>query len=171
MCLPVWETLVQILGWEEALEKSMAAHSGILAWASPCTRSLVGYSPGGSQRVRHDWAAKQDRSMRYRLWYTPSLHWFYRNKCHCLATGMKEDFVCLFGFSFCLREPSNLPQCISHSLILGQAGVESVSSWAPFLHLGAHFLWEWSIKLYFVVWSIKPYFQSKIHLKWQYPIF
>ena len=33
------ETLVQSLGWEDALEKGMAAHSGILAWGIPWTRS------------------------------------------------------------------------------------------------------------------------------------
>ena len=31
--LPVmWETWVQSLGWEDALEESMATHSSILAW-------------------------------------------------------------------------------------------------------------------------------------------
>jgi len=35
-CLPaMWETQVQSLGWEEALEKEMAAHSGTLAWKIP----------------------------------------------------------------------------------------------------------------------------------------
>ena len=29
------ETLVQSLGWEDPLEKGMAAHSGILAWGIP----------------------------------------------------------------------------------------------------------------------------------------
>ena len=33
----------------------MAIHTSILAWEIPCAeRSLVGYSPWGSQRVRHD---------------------------------------------------------------------------------------------------------------------
>ena len=27
-----WETQVQFLGWEDALEKEMATHSSILAW-------------------------------------------------------------------------------------------------------------------------------------------
>ena len=28
----MWETWVQSLGWEDALEKDMAIHSSILAW-------------------------------------------------------------------------------------------------------------------------------------------
>ena len=31
------ETLVQLLGWEDPLEKGKAIHSGILAWRIPWT--------------------------------------------------------------------------------------------------------------------------------------
>ena len=41
------ETQVQSLGWEDPLEKEMAAHSSILAWKIPWTQSLVGYRPRG----------------------------------------------------------------------------------------------------------------------------
>ena len=51
-CLPsMWETWVQSLGWEDPLEKEMATHSSILAWGIPWMEE-----PGGSQRVRQDWA-------------------------------------------------------------------------------------------------------------------
>ena len=33
----MWETWVQSLGWEDPLEKGMAAHSSILAWRIPWT--------------------------------------------------------------------------------------------------------------------------------------
>ena len=33
----IWETWVQSLGWEDALEKGMATHSSILAWRIPWT--------------------------------------------------------------------------------------------------------------------------------------
>ena len=36
------ETWVQYLGWEDSLEKGMAAHSSILAWRIPWTEE-----PGG----------------------------------------------------------------------------------------------------------------------------
>ena len=39
------ETWVRSLGGEDPLEKEMATHSSILAWKTPWTRSLVGYSP------------------------------------------------------------------------------------------------------------------------------
>ena len=41
------ETWVQPLGWEDPLEKEMAAHFSILAWKIPWTWSLVGYHPWG----------------------------------------------------------------------------------------------------------------------------
>ena len=31
----MWETQVQSLGWERALEKGMATHSSTLAWTIP----------------------------------------------------------------------------------------------------------------------------------------
>ena len=78
----MWETWVRSLDWEDPLEKEMAIHSSTIAWKISWTeepgritwrrkwqstpvllpgkshgqRSLVGYSPMGSRRVRHDWA-------------------------------------------------------------------------------------------------------------------
>ena len=46
----VWETWVQSLGWEDPLEKETV----LLLGKSHRQRSLVGYSPWGSQRVGHD---------------------------------------------------------------------------------------------------------------------
>ena len=43
-----------IAGSEDPLEKGMATHFSILAWKSHGQRSLVGYSPWGRKRVRHD---------------------------------------------------------------------------------------------------------------------
>ena len=34
----MWETWVRSLGWEDALEEGMAAHSSILAWRIPMDR-------------------------------------------------------------------------------------------------------------------------------------
>ena len=41
------ETWVQSLGREDPLAKEMATHSSTLAWKTPWTESLVGYSPWG----------------------------------------------------------------------------------------------------------------------------
>ena len=43
------ETWVRFLGWEDALEKEKATHSGILAWRIPWTVQAM-----GSKRVRHN---------------------------------------------------------------------------------------------------------------------
>ena len=47
---------VQSLGREDLLEEDIATYSSILAWRIHGQRSLVGYSPWGSQRVGHDWS-------------------------------------------------------------------------------------------------------------------
>ena len=48
------ETPVQLLGWEDPLEESMASHSSILAWRIPWTEDPGRLQSMGSQRVRHD---------------------------------------------------------------------------------------------------------------------
>ena len=48
------ETRVQSLGWEDPLEKEMAAHSSILAWKIPWTKEPGRLQSMGSQRVGHD---------------------------------------------------------------------------------------------------------------------
>ena len=45
------ETGVQSLGWEDPLEKKMAAHSSTLAWKIPWTAELGRLPPMGSKRV------------------------------------------------------------------------------------------------------------------------
>ena len=45
------ETLVQSLGWEDPLEKEIAAHSSTLAWKIPWTEGLDRLQPMGSQRL------------------------------------------------------------------------------------------------------------------------
>ena len=51
--LPMQETWVQFLGWEDPLEKEMATHSSILAWKIPGREEPGGLQSMGSQRVRH----------------------------------------------------------------------------------------------------------------------
>ena len=50
----MWETWVQSLGWEDALEKEMATLSNILTWRTPWTEEPVGLQSMGLQRVRQD---------------------------------------------------------------------------------------------------------------------
>ena len=54
-CLPAMrETQIQSLGWEDPLEKEMAAHSSILAWRFPWTEGPGRLQSTGSQRVGHN---------------------------------------------------------------------------------------------------------------------
>ena len=48
------ETLVLSLGWEDPLEKEMAAHSSIVAWKIPWIEEPGRLQSMGSQRVGHD---------------------------------------------------------------------------------------------------------------------
>ena len=50
----MWETWVQSLGWEDALEEGIATHSTVLAWRIPWTEEPDGLYSIGSQRVGHD---------------------------------------------------------------------------------------------------------------------
>ena len=53
------ETQVQSLGWEDSLEKDLAAHSNIFAWEIPWSEESGGLQSMGSQPwLRHNWAAK-----------------------------------------------------------------------------------------------------------------
>ena len=45
------ETWVRSLGWEDRLEKEMAAHSSILAWRIPWTEEPGWPQSMGSQRI------------------------------------------------------------------------------------------------------------------------
>ena len=48
------ETGIRSLGWEDALEKEMAAHSSTLAWRIPWREEPGRLLSMGSQRVGHD---------------------------------------------------------------------------------------------------------------------
>ena len=50
----MWETRVQFLGQEGALEEGMATHSSILAWRIPQTEKSDGLQSMGSQRGRRN---------------------------------------------------------------------------------------------------------------------
>ena len=55
------ETQVQSLGQEGPVEEEMATLSSILAWRISQIEKPDGLQSVGSQRVRHNWAAKQAR--------------------------------------------------------------------------------------------------------------
>ena len=54
--LPIQETWVWSLGWEDSLEEGMATHSSILAWKIPWTEKPSGVQSMGSKRIPHNWS-------------------------------------------------------------------------------------------------------------------
>ena len=57
--LAMQEMWVQSLGWEDPLEKEMAAHSSTLVWEmpwteEPCGLQEAGATPWSCKRVRHN---------------------------------------------------------------------------------------------------------------------
>ena len=74
ICLPMQETRVQSLGWEDPLEDGTATHSRLLAWRTRWTEEPGGYIRGVT-RVRRDLA----RGMLGRGWLhgpqSPDLTW------------------------------------------------------------------------------------------------
>ena len=54
----MWETWIQLLGWEDPLEEGMATHSSVPAWRIPWTEEPGGLQSTGSQSVRQDWGTK-----------------------------------------------------------------------------------------------------------------
>ena len=50
----MWETWVRFLGWEDPLEKEMAAYSSILAWRIPWREQPGRLQSTGLQKVKHD---------------------------------------------------------------------------------------------------------------------
>ena len=57
----MWETWVQSLGWEDALEEGMATHPSILAWRIPWTEEPGGLQSMQLQRVGHNLATEQEQ--------------------------------------------------------------------------------------------------------------
>ena len=55
ICLPMQETWVRSLGWEDPLEEEMTTHSQYSYLRNPMHRGAwEGYSPWGCKRVEHD---------------------------------------------------------------------------------------------------------------------
>ena len=52
--MPVRETWVGSLGWEDPLEEGIATHSSILAWRIPWTEEPDRLQSMGLQKVEHD---------------------------------------------------------------------------------------------------------------------
>ena len=89
---------VRSLGQEDPLEKKMATYSSILAWEIPCTEEPERLQSMGSQRVRHDWVAKQQTTNLSSLW-TSQVAQLVKN-----PPAMQETWVWSLGWEDPLEE-------------------------------------------------------------------
>ena len=71
--LPMQETWVWFLSWEDTQEKEMTTHSSILAWEIPWMEEPGRLQSKRSQRVGHDLATKQQQRERKKK--TQDCHW------------------------------------------------------------------------------------------------
>ena len=64
--LPMQETRVQTLGWEDAMEKELSTHPSTLVWKIPQTEAPGSvYSPQGCKRVGQDLVTKLTQTHTY----------------------------------------------------------------------------------------------------------
>ena len=59
MQLPMQDTQVLSLGWEDPLEKEMATNSSILAWGIPWTEEPGGLQSMGSQKIQSNYVSDE----------------------------------------------------------------------------------------------------------------
>ena len=78
------ETPVQLLGWEDPLEKEMAPHSSTLAWRIPWTEEPGRLWSMGSQRVKHNWATSL--SFPFLMFWKQALSWALWSSRYCSLT-------------------------------------------------------------------------------------
>ena len=79
-------------------EKETATHSSILAWEIPWTEEPGGYSPRGSQRVRHNWACTHP--------WTGNTVERKKEGWHLRAGGMSQRVRCHMRFQLMRLEQS-----------------------------------------------------------------
>ena len=90
------------LCWGDPLEKEMATHSSFLAWRIPWLRSLEGYSPWGSQRVRHGHTHTHMPAQAHSLLLSVSCHGIYHPRCvpspggRCTLMWTWQGLLCSF---------------------------------------------------------------------------
>ena len=61
------ETQVQLLAWEDPLEKGVTTHSSILAWRIPWTEETGGLQSVSLQSIRRDWVTNTQGVTRGKL--------------------------------------------------------------------------------------------------------
>ena len=94
------ESLVQLLGQEDSLEKEMATHSSILAWKIPMDRGIRKSIIHGVTRVRHDLGLNHhqqegDGKSKHQILGINKLKWMgmreFNSDSHCIFSWGPES--------------------------------------------------------------------------------
>ena len=96
----IQETQIWSLGWEDPLEKDMAAHSSILAWKIPWTAEPGRLPSMGSQRVGHGWTTSLSLSHSVSLCWASTVcqavTFISSFRMHLLVFSNKVDFKAFY---------------------------------------------------------------------------
>ena len=109
------ETQIQPLGWEDSLEKEMAAQSGILAQRIPWTEEPGGLQSTRLQRVGHEWVTNTHTHPLTNIALS-----------HPVPSPWQPPFYCFYESSFLYR-------CISPCVIIHewvQAEKQEKNGWS-----------------------------------------
>ena len=88
------QTWVQLLGWEDPLEKEMVTHSSNLAGEIPRTEEPSGPQSMGSQRAGHNLATKQEQilsTQKLVQWEKGMKEQKPKNTCDIKLESQKEE--------------------------------------------------------------------------------
>ena len=115
--LPMQETWVYSLGWEDALENEMATHSSTLAWRIPWTEE-----PGGRPSVRPGTPVRPD-------WVTCTPLLFTTSSLEMAAFILLG--CCIYAYGLEKPGMDNKPLTLTNKQNVGQSPSLSVSSLVP----------------------------------------
>ena len=164
----IQETWVRSLGWEDPLEKEMAAHSSILAWKIPWTMEPGRLLSMGLQTVGHDWAKGRRWWLLFGLWCEAcriqfpnqglnlhSPHWKHR----VLTTGPQisphyKMFRSIHGL--CPLDTSNMAPVLTIKNIFGYCQG----------HHGGKVVPEWESVIYTMYISVLSYSDCYNKISW-----
>ena len=104
----VQETRVRSVGWEDPLEKEMAAHSSILAWKIPWMAEPGRLLSMGSQRVRHYWATSLFHF--YQISISSDSCFSPSDAATCLPLSLQHTLSCMLAsLDFSDLHPLSIP--------------------------------------------------------------
>ena len=113
--LPMQETQLPSLGWEDPLKKETATHSSIPPGKPQGQRSLVTYSPWDPKRMGHNLATKQQRERLIVLYSFLCLSSRSFKLLMCYVEQCLEEMMGQISVSQKCRKSHSKPNCSHYS--------------------------------------------------------